>query len=265
VWTIEECFRELLAIRYQLGALHGSEEICVLLYSLIKREKPKVIVELGTGMGVSTAWMAAAMKENGFGRILTYDNGSHFDKPKVKEFLGQMHGSLQPIAETGATGDFEEFLTKLFKSVGVSEHVHFFKGDLDLNDVANIAQALNGQKIDMLFSDYSHSAEMVQTIVGTFLPMMANTSSIFIDSASTHVPSFLTLERLVELLNHGKIPQRMSLRQSDVQREATKSLMEHSSFKVMHLIENLDRPQNSTAWIRIEPYDMVPPVTEFFH
>lgn len=265
MWTIEQCIRELLAVRYQLGTLHGSEEICVLLYSLIKREKPKVVVELGTGMGVSTAWMAAAMKENGFGRIITYDNGSHFDKANVKEFLSRLYGPLEGLADKGATGTYEEFLSKLFEMVDVSSHVKYVIGDLDLSNVENVASDLEGQKIDLLFSDYMHSAEMVQNIVGAFLPLMADTSSIFIDSASTHVPSFLTLERLVQLLNLGKIPQRMGRQQSDAQRAATRDLLSTSSFKLMHLVEKLDRPQNSTAWIRIEPYDMVPAVTTFFH
>ncbi|CAE6698840.1 hypothetical protein CFBP6600_03740 [Xanthomonas arboricola pv. corylina] len=60
---------QLLRIREEIGWLYGSEDLCVLLYSLVKREKPAVVVELGTGLGVSTAWMAAAMKETGKGTL----------------------------------------------------------------------------------------------------------------------------------------------------------------------------------------------------
>jgi hypothetical protein len=35
---------------------------------------------------------------------------------------------------------------------------------------------------------------------------MSDVSSIFIDSASTYLPSYLALEQTISQLNHGKVP-----------------------------------------------------------
>jgi len=44
-----------------------------LLHWLIRETKPMTIVETGTHRGLATLYMAAAVKENGFGHITTYD------------------------------------------------------------------------------------------------------------------------------------------------------------------------------------------------
>lgn len=44
-----------------------------LLYWLIREIKPLTVVETGTHKGLATLYMAAALKENGFGHITTYD------------------------------------------------------------------------------------------------------------------------------------------------------------------------------------------------
>ncbi len=48
----------LLDLRNRIGGIYGSEDICMLLYSLIRRERPKNVVEIGAGLGVSAFWMA---------------------------------------------------------------------------------------------------------------------------------------------------------------------------------------------------------------
>lgn len=46
-------------------------EVLEFLKTLVTTVKPKLIYETGTFMGVSTLWMAEAVKKNGFGRIVT--------------------------------------------------------------------------------------------------------------------------------------------------------------------------------------------------
>ncbi|MGH8464550.1 MAG: hypothetical protein ACRER5_10420, partial [Pseudomonas sp.] len=76
---------KLSSLRESMGWVYGSEDLCVLLYSLVKRMRPRTVVELGTGFGVTAAWMAGALRENGGGVIHTYDNGSHFSsEPGVR-------------------------------------------------------------------------------------------------------------------------------------------------------------------------------------
>ena len=44
-----------------------------ILYDIVKDFKPKKIIEVGTGVGETTITMALALKENGIGKIHSYD------------------------------------------------------------------------------------------------------------------------------------------------------------------------------------------------
>lgn len=48
-----------------------SPEIGRIIYSLIRLNKPNLIVEFGTSMGISAIHIASALKDNGFGRLIT--------------------------------------------------------------------------------------------------------------------------------------------------------------------------------------------------
>ncbi|MEK7612054.1 MAG: hypothetical protein AAB407_01810 [Patescibacteria group bacterium] len=50
-----------------------SKEDVLRLYKLIRRDKPKKILELGTGVGLSSAVMASALRENTVGNILSLE------------------------------------------------------------------------------------------------------------------------------------------------------------------------------------------------
>lgn len=261
-WSIRERIDYLLALREDLGRVHGSEEICMLLYSIVRRERPSIVVELGTGMGVTAAWIAAAMRENGHGVLYTYDNGAHYARPKVREFLQDLPLPLGELATIAGTGSYSEFLATLFDGAGVQDHVRFTQGDMNMETVRD---DLQGGTVDIVFSDFDHAAPMVQRVVAAFLPLLSDTASIFIDSASTHLPAFHALELLVAKLNRGGLPKGMADVLSDQDEARARKRISHSEFRLMHLIEAADRKQNSTAWLRMEPNDMVPPLTSFFH
>lgn len=46
-------------------------EVLEFLRCIVTTTKPKLVVETGTFMGVSTLWLAEGLKQNGFGRIVT--------------------------------------------------------------------------------------------------------------------------------------------------------------------------------------------------
>jgi predicted O-methyltransferase YrrM len=46
---------------------------CNLLYLLVRQFKPTVILELGTNVGVSSAYQAMALRDNGGGKIVTFE------------------------------------------------------------------------------------------------------------------------------------------------------------------------------------------------
>ena len=52
---------------------HGKYEWIPLLYDIVKNFKPKKIIEFGPGRGQTTITMALALKENGNGKIYSYD------------------------------------------------------------------------------------------------------------------------------------------------------------------------------------------------
>lgn len=59
-------------------SMSAEVEVLEFLRCLVTTTKPKLIVETGTFMGISTLWLAEGVKQNGFGQIVT----SEFD-PKV--------------------------------------------------------------------------------------------------------------------------------------------------------------------------------------
>ncbi len=56
-----------------------SRETAVLLYMLARSAKARTIVEFGTSFGISTLYLAAALKDNGGGHLI----GSEFEPSKV--------------------------------------------------------------------------------------------------------------------------------------------------------------------------------------
>jgi predicted O-methyltransferase YrrM len=50
-----------------------------LLYSLVRAIRPRTVVEFGTSFGISTLYLASAVRDNGFGRVLT----TELSAPKI--------------------------------------------------------------------------------------------------------------------------------------------------------------------------------------
>src|SRR6266436_5037040 len=76
--VMNDSFALLKEYANRFGTFYGTEDFCIFLYGLAKMQRPKVILELGTGFGVTTFWLARAVVENGEGHIWTVDNGSHW-------------------------------------------------------------------------------------------------------------------------------------------------------------------------------------------
>src|SRR3546814_9559653 len=58
-----------------VGAGYGTEDFSFFLYALVKMHKPGRVLELGTGTGASSFWIARGLLENGSGSLLTIDDG----------------------------------------------------------------------------------------------------------------------------------------------------------------------------------------------
>ena len=253
---------KLSSLRESMGWVYGSEDLCVLLYSLVKRMRPRIVVELGTGFGVTAAWMAGALRENGGGVIHTYDNGSHFASEPGIRFVEGLQGPFADLLREKAQ-DYPAFLKHVFQWAGVENHVVANWQEIGFADIAQ-APAFDGG-IDMVFSDFNHSQDSIQALLAAFLPRMAESASIFIDSASTQRLGYLTLEAVVDALNQNKIPRAFIKDRSEQDIDALLRMVQRSRFRLMHLLEARDRAQNSTAWISIEPVDVIPTAATFLH
>ena len=65
-----------------------------LIYSLIRRHKPKLMVETGVQNGISTYFILKAMYENNFGKLISID--LPFSKGSIREYDGHKDTSWIP-------------------------------------------------------------------------------------------------------------------------------------------------------------------------
>jgi hypothetical protein len=99
-----------------------------------------------------------------------------------------------------------------------------------------------------------HGPADILALLGHFLPRMSPASSILIDSAPTLLPSYLLLEQLAAQLNAGHIPAALQ----EQCRVDLGPVMKNRRVVLVHLTEQKARDQNGTAWLKLEPIDLLP-------
>jgi predicted O-methyltransferase YrrM len=233
-----------------VAEMYGTESFCLFLYSLLRMEKPDVVVELGAGAGVTTCLAAQALRENDKGHLWTVDSGLDWDKLRAV-----CQGALGYHDEHERYAAFLARLTAGFEIQARLTHV-----DESLGETSFFAPA---EKIDVVFADAPASdAEGCVQLLRYYLPRMQSYASIFIDRASTINHSYLLLNYFVEQLNAQKIPLHLWADQTAEHQRALRELVTHCRFSIVHLTETSrgkrNPLQNSRAWLRIEPNDYLP-------
>ena len=233
--------RELIT----LGEMYGTEHFCLFLHSLIKLEKPRVVVELGTGSGGTAALCGLAVKELGRGHVWTVDDGAEWHQTR-----DDAQGALGYTApdETHAA-----FMKKFLRRFALEKYVTCSSKRMTEQDFFS-----PGKPIDILFADaQSSSAIGCLHLLRYYLAKMSTHSSIFIDRASTINHAALFLNYLVGQLQAGKIPGELRTGTPPATLRRLQHLVETSKFTIIHLTEPRYRKsnemQNSRAWIKIEP------------
>jgi predicted O-methyltransferase YrrM len=217
-----------------VGSVYGTEDFAVWLYSTIKMMRPKTVVELGTGLGITALWAGFALQENGEGTLHTIDNGSEWPQLHPLQLkLGDLYHK-----------DYKTFIERLITLLKLDSHIKF--------QCTDISTASIPTEIDILFSDFSHGPKEIVHLLREFLPRMSSNSMLLFDSASTYYPSYALLEQLVQLWNSGHLP-------SELYSERLYHKTKHCSMQLQHLIESKERAQNSTACLRIIPRSVFPP------
>jgi predicted O-methyltransferase YrrM len=124
-------------------------EVLEFLRTMVTTLKPKLVVETGTFLGVSTLWIAEALKHNGFGRVITCE----YD-PEV----------------------FNQARQKIDAS-GLGEWIEY-------QNISSLELKVEGT-IDLLFSDSDMPVREQE--VRRFLPQMNPHGIILMHDASSHL------------------------------------------------------------------------------
>ncbi len=228
---------DLIQFVNQAGPTYGTENRAWFLYAITKMPRPDLAVELGTGLGTTAFAIAQAMKQNGAGRLVTFDDGSHWQMTRANS-----------VVQTFGPQDQDSYSAFIGAMVGrfeLADHLTFAERRLPPYPKPD-------KSIDLLFSDYRHDVPGLVDLFSVYLPLMSEASSIFIDSAATFHPAYTFLENLVEMLNRGRVP-RFLLDASDDPKYLT-----NRRFTLVHLTEPAKSEQNSMTWLKIEPVDIMP-------
>ncbi|MFQ5972445.1 MAG: class I SAM-dependent methyltransferase [Alphaproteobacteria bacterium] len=239
---------ELIDYVRRVGPEYGTEDSSIYLYSMIKMQRPQMVLELGTGLGTCTFPMAQGVKENGEGHVWTVDDGSQWpEKRKHPHVRERTRGKPQP---------YGAYIRDLAGAFGVDRHMTLIEDRMPPYPDPD-------GPVDLLFCDFRHDLVGVMAILGAYLPRMSGASSIYIDSASTFYPSYLLLERLVDMFRRNQVPEQLLHVAGEENAGKILNLVPRRRFTLVHLTERKTREQNSMCWLKIEPHDVIPhPRTE---
>ena len=134
---------------HMYDSMTAEAEVLEFLYTLVTTVKPSLVVETGSFLGVSTLWIAKALKANGFGRIISCE----FD-PVV----------FAKAQEKIAASDLAEWI--------------------ELRNESSLEMHVDGT-IDLFFSD--SDMPIRESEVKRFLPQIRPTGVILMHDASSHL------------------------------------------------------------------------------
>jgi Methyltransferase domain len=245
---------KLLTLLDFIGPIFGTENFGLFLYSLVRLQAPRTIVELGTAFGACAFSMAVGAKHNGIGHIWTVDDCLLFEREKTLVETLQSRRKPEWLGSLSFQ-DQKQYLREVGRQLGVNKFLTIVEERIDLNEPSHFDRyPFNDKTIDLLFTDFKHSPEDILRILGHFLPRMSPASSIFIDAASTFWPSYLLLEQMVAQLNNGQVPWVLQER-CNVE---LKEVIINRRILLVHLTDARARHQNSRAWLKLEPIDLLP-------
>jgi predicted O-methyltransferase YrrM len=140
-------------------------EVLEFLRTLVTTIKPNLVVETGTFMGVSTLWIAEALRLNGFGRIISC-----------------------------------EYDAKVFETAKQKIAASEFRDLIDLRNESSLEMKVEGT-IDLFFSD--SDMPIREQEVRRYLPQISPCGVILMHDASSHLKQ--VREAALKLENDGLI------------------------------------------------------------
>jgi predicted O-methyltransferase YrrM len=130
---------------------------CLLLFRLIREFKPTVCLELGTCLGITASYQAAALKLNRQGRLITLEGD-----PTLAALATRHFQSLGLDNVTVVVGRFQDTLDRVLQEHGLINFV-FFDGDKNqerlLGRLEQLYPFLSARAV-LVFDDIYWSSEM---------------------------------------------------------------------------------------------------------
>lgn len=238
--------------------LFGTLPFARFIHSLIRKQRPRTVVELGTGCGLCTFWIALALRENESGHLWTVDDyslpTSLLDSRLVFASLAALRFvEFNCEQQNRIAADPGALVAALHARLELEREISLLRETIDLaSDLPAAALQVNAP-IDILFSDFRHDPDTVRVLLARALPRMAEDASVFIDSASTHPPTLDLMESLVADFNEQRLPEWFG--PADAQ---LRDFIQHHRFKLTHLLRDIPGHQSSTSWLKIERRDPTP-------
>lgn len=119
-----------------------SPEGGMLLHSIVRNERPKVMVETGTFLGASALWIAAALKENGGGVLHCFS-----------DFVAVKPGAWR-VEEM--KGGVMEFVAERIAEAGLTEHVVLHPGNSAFELRASCEELIASGGVQIAYLDADH-------------------------------------------------------------------------------------------------------------
>ena len=168
--------QDLLAHIKQYGSAYNTEDSSLFFYALTRMQQFKTFIEFGTGLGCTSFAVAYAMKENKFGKCITFDNGSAYKK-WINSFASKI--------------EIENYFTLKQRNIDF--------------------QSVLIDNVDCVFSDFDRSEDNINKLMSWALYSMNDYSSIFIDGLCNYPEGFYYTKLLINKLNANKIPNFLSM------------------------------------------------------
>tara|TARA_B100000586_G_scaffold264660_1_gene235321 strand:+ start:38 stop:688 length:651 start_codon:yes stop_codon:yes gene_type:complete len=210
--------QDLLTYIKQFGSAYNTEDSSLFFYALTKMEKYKTFVEFGTGLGCTAFAVASAMKENGEGKCITFDNGREYD---------------------GASNmSYQEYINSMAHKFGIQNHFILSNKEIDFT-------WRDRNRVDCVFADFDREVATIERLMSWALYSIDDYASIFIDGLYNYKEGFYYTKLLVNKLNENKIPNFLL---------AHKQFIEEHSFSLTTIRkeDTHNTGQDSMCWIKIE-------------
>lgn len=214
----------------EVGEVYNTTGFAFYFYGLMKMIKPKLILELGTGYGATSFFAAHACKENAYGKVITYDDGSDWEEPL----------------------DYDSYINKKIVDLQISEYIDFRKEKVDLINIDK--KLISLEEVSVIFNDVNVQPVYFFSLLAFLLPRTNKESYLIIDRAATFWPTYCALELTINNLNYGKIPKFMYQFIED--EDTFKNKLNKYKFSTQYIKKNTISDQDSFAVIKIEEYDI---------